>query len=698
MTNLVMQWIEQYYRNEKDAQNVADFLTKQNASIMTNKGLSIARILQQWQCDKQLILSGLLYPFLTETNTSLEQAEKKLDPHLLKLVYGAKKMNMIHARNRDQADELRKMMLAMVDDIRVVVLKLAERLYLINEIHNFSASEQTKIAQETLDYYAPLANRLGMGELKWQLEDSAFQILHPDAYKNVIATLQLHKNAREKLIQASITEMESLLKSHMITSYVISGRAKHAYSIYKKAQRKEVTLDKIFDTSAIRIVVNSLQECYTILSLAHEHWQPIQAEFDDYIAKPKPNGYQSIHTAVLLKNNTPLEIQIRTKAMHQAAEQGIAAHWQYKENKAVHEKEAGKILLLRELLDWQSYLSRAHNQTELYRKAFHDRIYVFSPEGEVFDLPQGATPLDFAYLVHTDIGHRCRGAKINNVLVPLTTSLKTGDHIDILTSKENHPSHDWIRPDLGFLITNNAIRKVKAWYRKQDFEKNLSKGKELWEKIVEQYHFKSTDLQKLLEGFDLKKTDTLLAALGAGDIASSVIIQKLTRQVKSAEEIILATQNAKAAKDASTSLSVHGAKHLLMQLAKCCHPIPGDTIVGYITKNRGISIHQKKCNNIAHIIEDNPERLMDIDWESTQAQSYTSTIVIAAEDREGLLSDITSLLSQLHLSIAFLQSHTNFKNQTAHISLGIYVKDNASLRMVMQKLQQLEGIIEIKRG
>ncbi|MDP1573460.1 MAG: RelA/SpoT family protein [Coxiellaceae bacterium] len=692
----LIEWLEKYPA-VSTVQEAAYELIAAHESLIP-QSIYMANILEHWQCDDDLITASILYPLLSKDITQLEKAEKQFDKSIIKPIKSAIHMDMIHDIKRDQAEALRKMMLAMVDDIRVVLLKLAERLYLVTHLENKADDFQKKIAQETMDYYAPLANRLGMNALKFKLEDGAFRYLNPDDFKEIQSAFQSRKEDRKRIIKQMIFSLKEILHKNNIIDCEFSGRVKHLYSIYKKIKRKEIGLENLYDTTAIRIIVPNISDCYTVLSLAHEQWKPIPEEFDDYIVKPKPNGYQSIHTAVLLKNNTPIEIQIRTKEMHKNSEQGIAAHWKYKENKAIQDKESDKIILLRELLDWQNVLSQTKDTAQLYRDAFHDRVYVFSPNGEVFDLQQGATPLDFAYLVHTDIGNRCRGAKINGALVPLTHTLKTGDHIDILTSKEPHPSHDWIRPELGYLKTMHAIRKVKAWYRKLDFEKHLADGLALWEKIARQYDYQRADLEKVLEGFHLQNTDTLLAALGAGDITLPGILQKLNINTKTSEEVILTHERSTTNKTSKvTAFSVQGAKNLLTQLAQCCHPIPGDEIIGYITKNRGITVHQKNCRNGHANILNNPERLIKITWEGAKERSYLVNLVITAEDRPGLLRDITVLISQLNLSLSAVRSHRNQKNNIAYIALTIDVNSLSLLEDITKKMRQISGIVSVLR-
>lgn len=526
---------------------------------MMRNALSIPDILRAWQCDERLVAAGEVYEKLIKDPTLLSDIEEKSPADVVTIIKGAQSIDIIHHIKRDQAEALRKMMLAMVDDIRSVILKLAERLFLITHVQEYTTERQKIIAQETMDFYAPLANRLGMGELKWRLEDGAFACLQPEEYQKIVATLQSRHEERERIIHSMTHDLKTLLEKNAIKNAIFSGRVKHIYSIYKKLVRKEVSIENIYDASAIRIVMPTIADCYTVLSLVHERWAPIAEEFDDYIAKPKPNGYQSIHTAVL-RNNTPIEIQIRTQAMHTAAEMGIAAHWSYKENKAHPSPEAEKVLLLRELLDWQK--NTLQQCEALYKKAFHDHVYVFSPLGDVYDLPQGATPLDFAYSVHTSIGHRCRGAKVNGAMVALTTTLKTGDRVDILTTKEPHPSHDWIRPELGFLKTSRAISKVKHWYRKTALE-------------------------------TIAHTEKTIAPTPRVPVVEK---RKSTEKKKA-------------------TLKLQSNSRFLMHVARCCNPKTGEDIIGYITQGRGISIHQKKCPNMQKAFECRPEKLIEMDWE-----------------------------------------------------------------------------------
>lgn len=625
------------------------------------QGLAMADVLLALQCDSTAIAAAIIYPAVFYDKKLTEMLSEKFDHVIYKIITGAIHMETVHeihylqtqpTQQQKQMDNIRKMLLSMVDDIRTILIKLADRLIILKNLEKTPRDIQQKIAQETMDYYAPLANRLGIGQVKWQLEDWAFRYLNPAEFQKIANAFHMKHEDRVKLVHQMIVELKKMLSKNNLHHAKISGRIKHIYSIYRKIQRKKVGVKEIYDTSAIRILLPTVQDCYAALSVVHARWQPIAKEFDDYIAKPKKNGYQSIHTAIISDNNTPVEIQLRTIDMHEKAELGIAAHWKYKENKSVTEKDEEKIFLLRELLDWQQNISTEEEQKKLYHEAFHDYVYVFSPVGEVFSLPKGATPIDFAYLVHTQIGHRCRGAKLNGALVPLTYQLKTGDRIDIVTAKEAHPSRDWVRPELGFLKTPNAIRKVKNWFYKQDIEKTEIKSHETEKEI------KSTATKAVIEAPD----DRALSS--------------------------------------ATDFSVQGAKHFLTQLAQCCHPIPGDKIKGYITQGRGISVHQAHCSNVLLAMKNKPERLVDISWETQHKQKqkkYRVQIEAQGEDRPGLLRDISGAITKMDLSILSIHARLSAENNNAILILVITVPDLAKLSDILKKIKQVKGVSKVVR-
>ncbi len=622
-----------------------------------SQGLAMADVLIALQCDSAAIAAAILYPTIFYQKELSEKLHKSFDPTICKLILGAIQIDTIHhapgeknkiTGQQNQVENLRKMLLAMVDDIRTILLKLAERLIMLQHLQNCDPKTQQQIAQDTMDYYAPLANRLGIGHIKWQLEDWGFRYLHPAEYQQISTALHMRHEDRVRGVHKMIAELKILLDKNNLKNAKISGRIKHIYSIYRKTQRKKLPVEQIYDVSAVRILLPTVHDCYTALSIVHHEWKPITTEFDDYIAKPKQNGYQSIHTAVLRKES-PIEIQIRTVDMHNQAELGIAAHWKYKENKATTDNDEQKINLLRELLDWQHTISTEETQKKLYRAAFHDRVYVFSPNGDVFDLKSGATPLDFAYLIHTNIGHRCRGAKVNGALVPLTHTLQTGDRISILTTKEGHPSRDWLRPDLGYLKTMHAIRKVRAWFYKQDYE-----------------------------------------TIPSDETATAV-------EKTHSDTIVVPEKPLKKITPSSTDFSVQGATHLLTQLAQCCHPIPGDHIIGYITQGRGITVHQKNCHNIRLSLANKPERIIDITWENQAQKNYRVTLEIQGEDRAGLLRDVTAVIAQLNLSILSITSRIDASYHFAIMELTIEVNNLELLEDIQKKIRQIHGVTRVKR-
>ena len=717
-------WLDIFKKNTKydivlikNAYLFAQSNTNKNFALYSNDsfkfGLSMADILISLNCDSHVIAAAILYPVLflnAECDTTLkEKIENHFDQAVVKLIFGALRMEAIHQNkskkekleiSQNQINHLRKMLLAMVDDIRTVLIKLAERLVLLKNLKLASIETQEEIAQDTMNYYAPLANRLGIGHIKWQLEDAAFHYLNPHAYQSISTALNMRRQDREKVIIEMISELKKLFQQSDIDpiSVSVTGRAKHIYSIYRKIQKKQVGFEDIYDASALRLLVPTIHDCYTALSLIHAKWDHVDNEFDDYIAKPKSNGYQSIHTVIIREDKIAVEIQIRTVQMHESAELGIAAHWKYKENQTHENNYENKIAWLRKVMRWQSEISEAEASAKLYQEAFKDRVYVFSKTGDVFDLSAGATPLDFAYLVHTDIGHRCRGAKVNNALVPLTYILQTGDRIEILTTKLIQPSRDWIRSDLGYLKTPAAIQKVKHWFRKQTQEKEIETGLLLFEKAARLHHLQKNDLLKVLPDFNHQSVNSLLAALGSGDITFSAILHKLNlpkEKIKS--DAVITIKPTSQHHENSFDFSAHGMKYVLTQIAKCCNPIPGDAIIGYITQGRGISVHQTKCRNIKRAQKNNIEKLIAINWEHSENKNFNVNIEIISEDRNGLLRDISGLLTQLKLSISALHSNIDKKNNSVFIVMTVEVSNQDALNTVLQKLKHIHGVFEVTR-
>lgn len=683
-----------------------------NLEKLMREGIIIADTLMTLSCDAETVAAGLIYPLFQAASKQSINTES-FNHIVLKLLNGVIRMGNIHAtRNRKttsdaqqkQINSLRKMLLAIVDDMRTVLIKLAEQLAYLQSIKEAPLSIQQKAAQTVMDFYAPLANRLGIGQIKWQLEDWAFRYLNNQTYKEISKALTKRRADRVAAINTMLAELHTLFEGEANFKRLdITGRAKHIYSIHKKLTRKQLPFSELYDTNAMRILVPSVKDCYSALSLVHAKWPHIQKEFDDYIANPKPNGYQSIHTAITKEDGSIFEVQIRTFKMHEKAELGVAAHWKYKESDNTHDAYAEKISLLREVISWQQEISTNHETESLYQQAFQDRVYVFSPTGDIYELPHGATPLDFAYLLHTDVGHRCKGAKINGKLAPLQTTLKTGNQVEIITSKEAKPSRDWMRPELKFLATTHAIKKVKHWFRQLDHDEKLATGSSLWDKTAKQQGLGKVDLTQVAKHFNFKNTEGLLIALGSGDIHASNIVRHLKTEKTQSTDLTkassfdskaLTTQNENCTQ---INTDVLGTNSLLTQLAKCCSPIPGDEIIGYITKNKGISIHCQDCKNLQKKLQKSPERIIPIAWKDEQAQSYRLRVTLTAETHPELEKDLSSLTLQMQTPILAIESFTKKNKPITSIQLTLEIKDKKNTKDILQRLRQLSHVIEVNR-
>ncbi len=670
-------------------------------------GLSITRILAELNCDQATLVSALIYPSVHYNVIKIDVA-KTFNPQIEKLTQGVIRLEALHNIHRNltakgkQIDNFRKMFLAVAEDIRIVLIKIAENLALLQQLRKAPKIQQRQVAKQTSAIYAPLANRLGMGQIKWQLEDFAFRYLHPDKYQAISKALNSRRQDREDFIQHMIKTIQELLTSAEIKNTSVTGRAKHIYSIYRKMDRKNIDFTELYDTSAVRVLVPSIQDCYTILGLVHTRWKHVTKEFDDYIAKPKPNGYRSIHTCVIESENRNVEIQIRTEKMHAESELGVAAHWKYKETDTAKSSYEDKINWLRQMMTWQQDPDNndEENETGLLQKIFADRIYVFTPSGEILDLPAGATPVDFAYHVHTEVGSRCKGAKINGKLVTLSNSLKTGDQVEIITAKEAKPSRDWLNDELGYLTTKQARNKVRAWFKKQEHHTNRITGETIWEKAARREGLLEANLNTVLKHFNLKHVDDLMSALGANHLSAANIVQQLKIDADSTQndtDAIGPKLNPIISKSQTTQLKVKNADNLLTKIAGCCKPIPGDDIIGYITQGQGVSIHQVDCHNAERFIKYNPERIIEMNWDQDNAQAYEVDLAIEAADRNGLVRDITAVISHHNMPIAGLMSRKNRRDNAAYINITIEINKLEPLQKLLNELRQLEGVTKASR-
>ena len=681
-------------------------------------GIEMVEILITLNMDMDTLNAALIFPFLDHNNVLTQEKLQELwGKRIAKLVKGATDMEGIRALQgqggekieSSQVDNLRHMLLAMVDDVRAVVIKLAERLCYMRQIRHEDESIKIAAAREISSIYAPLANRLGIGQLKWELEDLAFFYLQPVKYKNIVKLLNEKRLSREQYINDFVGTINQSLKDMKITGHAY-GRPKHIYSIFGKMQKKDLQFDELFDVRAVRVVVANLQDCYGALGAIHSKYDHISSEFDDYVANPKPNGYQSIHSIVLGEGGKTIEVQIRTQQMHDDAELGVAAHWKYKEGSAGGKSANGyeeKIAWLRKILAWQEDIADSEEVVDEVRsQVFDDRVYVFTPNGQVIDLPAGATPLDFAYYIHSQVGHRCIGAKVANNIVPFTYQLKTGDQVEILTQKEANPSRDWLNPNLGYMIAPRARSKVATWFRKQDREKNVIAGREILEIELAKIKLKITDINPAIVRFNVGSNEDIFAGVGCGDLRINQLLhfiddyyhQKTPAELDLAalEAIEKKSKNVKK-KKAGNNIIIDGVDNLLYSVARCCEPIPGEAIEGYITQGRGISVHRKSCLQLADLKEAHPERLISAVWGDTHTSGYSLTLRLESIDRSGLLKDITILLSNESVNLQGVHSVSNVKSQSATIDLNIEVYNNEGISALILKLKQLKDVTEVRR-
>ncbi len=660
--------------------------------------IASAQILAELGIDPVAVSAALLHDVPEDTEFSLADVEEQFGAEVAHLVDGVTKLSKFstHSHEQRQAENIRKMFLAMADDIRVVLIKLADRLHNMRTLGALATEKQHRIANQTLEIYAPLAERLGIWQVKWELEDLSFKALEPEAYRELAKLLDTRRTGRESYIERAVEELRPRLADAGIEAE-LQGRPKHIYSIWKKMQRKSAEFGEIYDVYAVRLLVHEIRDCYAALGIVHALWRPIPGQFDDYIAVPKNNLYQSLHTAVIALDGKPLEIQIRTHSMHQVSEVGIAAHWRYKEGTKAERDYDAKLAWLRQLMEWQRDVSES-DATEFVEgiklDIFQDQVFVFTPRGDVKDLPAGATPLDFAYRIHTDIGHRTIGAKVNNRLVPLDYRLKNGDIVEIVTTKGEHgPSRDW----MNLVRTSHAREKIRQWFKKKDRAENIIHGRESLERELRRLartslqaigHDKLADVARL---YQHETVDDFLAAVGYGAISAQQVVMRLG--VLDDGHITLPSiappQPAR-----TGGVRVKGVGDLLVRFGKCCQPIPGDPIVGFITRGKGITVHVRACPTV--LSEREVTRLIDVEWESAPAQTYPIAIRVEAFDRTGLLSDITQVMAENKVNIlaANVSVHSD---HTAVVAMTLQVASVAQLAKVMSRVEQLKDVLNVQR-
>jgi GTP pyrophosphokinase len=597
-----------------------------------------------------------------------------------------------------QAEALRKMLLAIVTDPRLVLIKLAAQLHLLRESREAPLEERIRIGTETREIYAPLANRLGVWQLKWELEDWSFRYLDPDNYKRIAGLLASKRADREKYIEDTIQAIQRALTEVEIQCEV-AGRPKHIFSIWRKMQRKGLSFEQLYDIRAVRVLVDSIADCYAALGIVHSLWPYIPGEFDDYIATPKDNLYRSLHTAVIGPGKLPVEIQIRTREMHEHAELGVAAHWRYKEGGKANPAYEQKIIWLRQILEptdrddetGDDFLERVRSEI------FEDRVYALSPRGQVIELPRGATPLDFAYHVHTDLGHRCRGAKVNGKMVSLNQVLSNGDQVEIVTGKHSSPSRDWLVPSLGYLVSQRNRSKVRAWFRKQDEEQNRQQGRQALERELQRLAIHNVPLIDLVTEFKLSSAEQLYLAIGEGDITIAQITGAIQRRTQPQDLPSIVPRRAPPTTRQSSGITVDGVDDLLSHMARCCSPVPPESIAGFITLGRGVSIHRDDCANLKRLALDHPERVIPVDWGTGEDRSFPVEVNVRAFDRRGLVRDISGVLADSRINIHGMNTVTDAADGVADMNLKVTVHDLQELSRVLTRIQGLPNVLSVRR-
>lgn len=657
--------------------------------------IQVALILAELELDEDTVIAGLLHDVIEDTQYTHDSIQAKFGKDVAEIVEGVTKIERIQYESLElqQAENFRKMLLAMSKDVRVIMVKLADRLHNMRTLKYKSDASKAKTAEETLEIYVPIAHRLGIFRVKWELEDLSFLYKEPDKYRELVAKVDLRRREREKNIQDIIRSISSALNANKI-EHTIYGRPKNLYSIYKKMTFKNYSFEEIHDLTAIRVIVKEVSQCYGVLGIIHSKWKPIPGRFKDYIAMPKPNMYQSLHTTLLNDNGETFEVQIRTEDMHRVAEFGIAAHWRYKDRSQV---SGSNLSWLEQMVEWQTELD---NPTEFINSVkmdlFNMHVYVFTPKGSVIELPDGATPVDFAYKIHTDVGHACVGAKVNSRIVPLNYVLKIGDIVEILTSKTPQgPSRDW----LSFVKSSQAKNKIRAYFKRQNYQENIEKGKDMIERELKKYRLTLKQVmtpkieQSLIDKLTVKNMESLYSSVGYGDILVRQIMPTIREEFIQEDKPLRVSTKPKVFQD--QGVTIQGMDDMMVRFAKCCNPIRGDAIIGYITRGSGITIHRANCTNF-NPEEEQSERFIDVQWSGDQPATFTATAKIIGADRPGLLSDITSSLQNQHTAVRGLNAKVN-NNQITTLILNFDVKDVDELNRILAKLRHVPNVSEVSR-
>lgn len=679
-------------------------------------GLEIAEILAGLKLDSDSLVAGILFRAVREGRLSLATVESQFGETVASLVDGVQQMDAITAAQesqdktslggQDQVENVRKMLVSMVDDVRVALIKLAERTWAIRAIKNEPEEFKQRIARQVSDIYAPLAHRLGIGYIKWELEDIAYRYLSPERYTSIAKLLDGRRLDREEYISRVINLLEGKLRDEQIDA-VVTGRAKHIYSIARKMDNKHIDFDQVYDASAVRVLVPDVKDCYATLGIVHSLWRLVPNEFDDYIAIPKPNGYRSLHTAVIGPEGKAMEVQIRTHAMHEEAEFGVCSHWQYKgaDRKGKSHGYEEKIDWLRQVLQWHEEVGDiSHLAEEMRLDVQTDRIYVFTPAGHVVDLVPNATPIDFAYRVHTEVGNHCRGARVNGVIVKLNHALNTGDQVEILTAEHATPRREWLNPSLGYTQIGRTRSKIQHWFKLQDKEVNADAGQVMIEREIQRFDLDDIDFDELVNTLHYENRDDMFADLGAGDLSIEQVVRALQRQLtahEDREQLALQLPVSESAGNAMTvglqGSAMQAGGDAMTQLAECCKPAQGDNCLGYVHQGFGVTIHRRDCEHVLRLAEEDPEHVVQVNWDSDAEHRYAIDILIRALDRHGLLHDITGVLSRESVNLTAMSTKMDRRQGLVEFRMTIEVTGLVLLGRVLDKIGQLPNLVEVKR-
>jgi GTP diphosphokinase / guanosine-3',5'-bis(diphosphate) 3'-diphosphatase len=670
--------------------------------------LEVADLLAEMKLDVVAVAAGLLHDIVEDTQTSIDRIKELFGADIAHVVEGVTKLGAIQFSSSEerQAENFRKMLLAMVDDIRVILVKLADRLHNMRTLHHLPEERRIKIAQETRDIYAPIANRLGMSKVKNELEELAFKYLEPKAYESLRSLVEARRRATEGLIEELIKTVSAKLEEAQVPVIHIDGRIKRLFSIHQKLNRQKIDLDQVYDFMALRIITTSIKDCYAALGIIHQTWSPVPGRIKDFIAMPRPNAYQSLHTSVISDRGFPFEVQIRTAEMHRVAEEGIAAHWKYKEGRHGADRDEQYFLWLRQLLEFQQEVRDPQEFLQnLKIELYPEEVYIFTPAGEVKALPRDATPVDFAYAIHTDVGHRCVGARVNGKMVPLRTRLRNGDIVQVMTAPGHHPSRDW----LNFVVTSRARNKIKHYIHAEEKARSLDLGKKVFEKEARRYGLNVKSLTEAPEfaaamsDYGYSKAEELFIALGYGKLAVKSVLAKMVpqEQLKEAAEPGAMAQVASVVRrvlgPAEDKIKVRGFDDLMVFRARCCNPIRGEQIVGYITRGKGVSVHSAACPNVVNLLYD-PERRIDVEWDKgTDASHYTVRLSLHVEDRKGILADVTSKIAGINTNIRNVEA-TSDADQRGRIDMTVEISDLKHLQKVVKALRGVEGVVDVERA